>query len=137
MMRIMQLLLLGLAWICVVVGCIGIFVPVLPTTPLILLAAFLFGKNSPRCHAFLLNSRVYKTYVVPFKQAGGMPVKSKTRMLTISYAVLCISAVLVQKVVVWCILLTVAMFLLYLIVVRIPTVDESKMICEQEIELGE
>lgn len=135
MARIVRLLSLGLAWACVAVGCIGVFVPVLPTTPLILLAAFLFGKFSPRCHGLLLNSKVYKAYVVPFKQAGGMPAKSKVRMLVISYAVLFVSAVLVQRVVVWCILLAVAVFLLYLVTVRIPTVDESKVVREREVEL--
>lgn len=135
MTSIIRLLSLGLAWICVVLGCVGVFVPVLPTTPLILLATFLFGKNSPRCHAFLLNSRVYKAYVAPFKQAGGMPVKSKVRMLAISYAVLCVSAILVQNPFIWCILLAVAAFLLYLAAVRIPTIDESKVNRDYGIEL--
>lgn len=130
------MLALGLAWICVAVGCIGVFVPVMPTTPLILLAAFLFGKFSPRCHAILMDSKVYRAYVLPFKRAGGMPMKAKARMLAISFTVLAISAVLVQKPIVWCILLAVAVFLLYLMVVRIPTVGESEVLRNREVEPG-
>ena len=40
---------------------------------------------------------MYRSYVVPFKEAGGMPVKAKMRMLIISLSVLAVSAALVQK----------------------------------------
>lgn len=122
---ILRIILLGVAWLSFGLGIIGIFIPVLPTTPLILLATFLCAKCSPRCHRMITGSKVYKCYVVPFKEAGGMPIKAKVRMLAISYTVLGISAVLVRKPVVWIILGCVALFLLYLAFVHIPTVDEA------------
>lgn len=122
---VLRILLLGVAWLCFGLAVIGIFIPVLPTTPLLLLATFLFAKCSPRCHRFITSSKVYKRYVVPFKEAGGIPVKTKVRMLAISYAVLLISAVLVQKPLVWAILACVAIFLLYLVCIHIPTVEET------------
>ncbi|WP_302964287.1 DUF454 family protein [uncultured Adlercreutzia sp.] len=124
MPKVLKIMVLGFAWLCVGAAVVGIFVPVLPTTPLLLLATFLFGKFSPRCHAIITKSKVYRSYVVPFKEAGGMPVKAKMRMLLISLAVLAVSAALVQKPVVWGILAAVALFLVYLVTVRIPTVGE-------------
>ena len=46
-------LLLGIAWICFGIGAIGVVIPVLPTTPLLLLAGFLFARNSPRLHDWM------------------------------------------------------------------------------------
>lgn len=46
-------LMIALGWIALAVGVIGIFVPLLPTTPFVLLAAFLFSKGSERLHLWL------------------------------------------------------------------------------------
>lgn len=137
MKTVARIFVLAFAWLCVGAAFVGIFVPVLPTTPLLLLATFLFGRFSPRCHRLIISSKVYRSYVVPFKEAGGMPVKAKMRMLIISLSVLAVSAALVQKPFVWVILAAVALFLVYLMVVRIPTVGESAVAYEAaEIEPG-
>ena len=115
-------IIFGFAWLCLGAACVGAFVPVPPTTPLLLLATFLFGKFSPRCHAAIASSKVHRSCMAPFKEAGGMPVKAKMRMLFISLSVLATSAALVRKPFVWGILVVVVLFLAYLMVARIPTV---------------
>ena len=50
---VVRLLYLAAGTVCVVLGFVGIFVPLLPTTPLILLAAFFFSKGSERMHRWL------------------------------------------------------------------------------------
>lgn len=113
--------LIGLGFLSLGLGMLGVFVPLLPTCPLVMLAAFLFAKSSPRFHAWLLNTKVYRTYVQPFKERGGIPKQSKIRMLALSLGILAISAALVRVWYAWLILGIVAACLTYGILVRVPT----------------
>lgn len=116
-----RICLLAVAWIACVLGFVGVVVPVLPTTPLLLLATFLFAKASPRCQAWIVGTRVYQRYVVPFKDAGGVTARAKVRILVVSYVVMGASAFFVRKPLVWVILGCVALFLLWLVALHIPT----------------
>ena len=119
-------ILFACAWIALGIGAFGVFVPVLPTTPLLLLSAFLFAKSSPRCHAWLCETRIYRAYVLPFQQQGGIPLKRKLYILALSYAVMGASAALVQKPVAWAALGACALLLLWILCFRIPTVREER-----------
>ena len=134
MNRAIRILMLIGAWIACILGCVGVFVPVLPTTPLLLLATFLFAKSSPRCHAWIVSTKVYKTYVEAFKQAGGIPAATKVRILTVSFLVMGASALIVQKPVVWVILGCVALFLIYHMFVRIPTISIEQVQAARQAE---
>lgn len=50
----MKPILFVLAWISFGLGAFGAFVPIIPTTPFMILSAFLFSKSSPRFHAWIL-----------------------------------------------------------------------------------
>ncbi len=53
-----KLLFAILGWIFVVVGVVGIFLPLLPTTPFLLLAAYCFNKSSDQFHSWLLSHKI-------------------------------------------------------------------------------
>ncbi len=55
--NIVKILLIALGWFFVVIGVIGIVLPILPTTPFLILALTLFAKSSTRFHQMLLNNR--------------------------------------------------------------------------------
>ncbi|MEG0071429.1 MAG: YbaN family protein [Raoultibacter sp.] len=125
----------AIAWIAFATGFIGIFIPVLPTTPLLLLATFLFAKSSPRCHAWILSTKAYRRYVMPFKEAGGIPASTKVRILTVSFVVMGVSAYLVQRWYIWLVLGLVATWLVYLMCLRIPTTSLEQVELQRSKEI--
>ena len=54
------------------VGVLGLFLPVLPTTPFLLLASFCFVRSSPRLHHWLMDHRVFGRYVRDWEEKRGV-----------------------------------------------------------------
>ena len=63
--------------ICVILGSIGIITPLLPTTPFLLLAAYLFAQSSSKIHKRLLKNRVLGTYISNYLNNKPIPVRQK------------------------------------------------------------
>lgn len=75
-------LLIGFGTLCVVLGALGLFLPVLPTTPFLLLAAISYARSSKRFYHWLTTSRWYGEYIRNYREGRGMPFKQK--VITIS-----------------------------------------------------
>jgi uncharacterized membrane protein YbaN (DUF454 family) len=60
-----------------VLGLVGVAIPVLPTTPFLLVSAACYANSSERMHAFLLKSKIYKNTVEKFIREGGMSLRAK------------------------------------------------------------
>ena len=58
-------------------GVIGVFLPLLPTTPLFLLTSFCLLKSSDRLNEKFMQTKLYEKYVKSFKEQGGMTLKAK------------------------------------------------------------
>jgi uncharacterized membrane protein YbaN (DUF454 family) len=78
-----------------ILGIIGIFIPILPTTPLLLLAAACYARSSKRAYHWLLNNRIFGTYIKNYKEGKGMPFKVKIFTITLLWVVILISAFLI------------------------------------------
>jgi uncharacterized membrane protein YbaN (DUF454 family) len=71
-------LLIGAGTLSTGLGIIGIFVPILPTTPFLLLAAACYMRSSERFYRWLINNRIFGAYVRNYIEGRGMPVRIKT-----------------------------------------------------------
>lgn len=72
-----------LGFVCLGVGCIGIVLPILPTTPFLLLALVLFAKGSERFHHWFKGTGIYKKYLEDFVATRSMTKANKIKILTI------------------------------------------------------
>ncbi|MEM8687531.1 MAG: YbaN family protein [Pseudomonadota bacterium] len=75
-----------MAWLCVGLGVLGIFLPLLPTTPFLLVALWGFMNSSPRLAHWLRNHKVMGPYVTDWSDHGIVPVKAKALAITMMSA---------------------------------------------------
>jgi uncharacterized membrane protein YbaN (DUF454 family) len=73
-------------------GALGIFVPVLPTTPFLLLSAALYYRGSERMHRWLLNNKLFGNYIRNYKEGRGMTLEAKALTLCLLWTTICYSA---------------------------------------------
>lgn len=75
--KVRRLLLVAAGTCSVALGVIGIFVPVLPTTPFLLLAAALYAQSSERFYRWLLGQRYLGAYIRNYREGRGIPLRTK------------------------------------------------------------
>lgn len=91
MKRLQHFLLIAGGTLFVALGVIGILVPVLPTTPFLLLAAVCYAKSSQRFYDWLMTNRVFGSYIRNYREGRGISIAHKIvsislLWLTIGYA---------------------------------------------------
>jgi len=81
-------LLLALGVLAVALGAVGVVVPLLPTTPFLLLAAFLFARSSERLHHWLLSNRLLGDYLRRYYEGRSMTRRHKVMTLSLLWITL-------------------------------------------------
>jgi uncharacterized membrane protein YbaN (DUF454 family) len=122
--KAIKIFLLFVGWLSVVLGVIGIFLPVMPTTPFLLLAAACFMRTSPKFYNWLVGHPRLGKYLVYYLEGKGIPFKAKVytiATMAISMSVTCY----VVPVTAVRILLPLVGVLVALYIVRQPTLDLS------------
>jgi len=93
--RLVRYFLVAVGWLSVSLGVIGIFLPVLPTTPFLLLAAACFARSSPRFYSWLINHRQLGPWVRDYLEGNGIPLKGKVYAIGLMWASISLSCYLV------------------------------------------
>ena len=87
MLSLKKIGLIALGTISLAIGIIGIFLPLIPTTPLLLLTSYCYISSSEKLSEKFMNTEIYDKYVRNFHEKGGMTLKGKL-MLTIPVSLL-------------------------------------------------
>lgn len=74
---LLRALLIVCGTLSVILGVLGIFLPVLPTTPFLLLAAICYARSSERCYQWLMKNRWCGKYIRNYREGKGVPRKHK------------------------------------------------------------
>jgi hypothetical protein len=115
-----RLLLLTVGWLSVGLGVLGIFLPVLPTTPFLLLAAACFMRSSQRFYLWLTHHRHLGPWVRDYLNGQGIPRRAKAYAIGLMWLSILLSAYLVP--VPWVrVLLLISASLVSLYILRLPT----------------
>lgn len=80
-------------------GLLGIFLPVLPTTPFLLLAAFCFNRGSKRIRNWFNNNRIISFYIKSYRTNAGVPLLTKVISIAVLWITIFISMYFVE--IVW------------------------------------
>ena len=87
-----RLIFIG-GFISLILGIIGLVIPILPTTPFLLLASAAFAKSSERFNNWLLNNKILGAYIKNYREGKGLPLKIKAITLSLLWITIIISII--------------------------------------------
>lgn len=108
---------MGIGSVLVGLGLLGIFLPVLPTTPFLLLASSCYLKSSGKCYRWLVSNRICGHILRDYKEGRGIPARTKLFAILILWLSIFISiryviSSILIKVIVSTIAMTVTVYLI-------------------------
>lgn len=78
-------------------GVLGIFLPLLPTTPFLLLSAFLYARSSEKFHSWLINHKYLGEFIRNYTEKKGIPLKTKIGAITLLWVAILLSAIFIVE----------------------------------------
>ena len=93
----MKYLLIVLGSISLALGVIGIFLPLLPTTPFLLLSAALYVRSSDELYQWLIHQKYLGTYIRNFREHKAIPLRAKIISVAMVWATLTYCAIMVSE----------------------------------------
>ncbi|AJJ18500.1 Inner membrane protein ybaN [Yersinia intermedia] len=117
--------LITVGWLAVILATLGVVLPLLPTTPFLLLAAWCFARSSPRFHHWLLYRSWFGSYIRTWQQHRALPEGTKSKAIFITILTFAVSLWLVK---IWWVrgILLIMLTLLLAFMWRMPVIDLSQ-----------
>ena len=90
-MDIRKAVLIFAGTVCVALCVLGMFLPLMPTTVFLLMAAYCYSRSSERFHNWLLSNRLFGSYIKNYKSGQGISMRQKVSTLAMLWASIGIS----------------------------------------------
>ena len=122
----MKVIYVIVGFVCFVLGAIGVFIPLLPTVPFLLVASFCFAKGSDRINNWFLSTTVYKKYLESFTKDKSMLLKTKVFILGFASIMLLIDFFMMSNIYGRITVGFLIAFKYYYFIFKIKTIKEDK-----------
>jgi uncharacterized protein len=120
--KIVRALLFAAGTLSLGLGAVGIFMPILPTTPFLLLSAACYMRSSKRMHKWLLGNRWFGEYIRNYQEGKGIPFKTKLLTLGLLWAaIIYASFIVLDEVLIAQVALLLIAFGVSFHILRLPT----------------
>lgn len=124
-MKLVKIFFVVLGFISLGLGLIGIVLPVLPTTPFLLLTAFCFVKGSDKFDKWFKGTKIYKKHLESFQKDKAMTMKTKLSILVAVYFMLSFPLIFSKSIHLKLFIIALMAFKLYYFMFRIKTIKVS------------
>ena len=114
--------------IAFLLGAIGVVLPVLPTTPFLLLASFCFVRSSEKFDKWFKNTKIYKKYLENFVESRAMTLKQKVSLILFSDFMILIPFIVVDNMYIRISLILLSLTKLYYFVFKVKTIKVKSAI---------
>ena len=126
MSKIIKFLYIIVGFIALGLGVLGLVLPVLPTTPLLLLASYCFVKGSERFEHWFKGTTLYKRHLETFVKERAMTLKQKLTILLFADVMIAIPFFILDSIMVRVTLVLIVIYKYYYFIYKIKTVPEVK-----------
>ena len=131
MNKIKKYFYITLGFIALGLGLIGVILPILPTTPFLLLTSFCFAKGFERFHVWFTNTNIYKKHLESFVKERAMTLKQKVVLLSFVNFMLAFPLILVDVLPMRITIIVLIIIKLYYFIFRVKTITpEEKLAME-------
>lgn len=108
-------------------GIVGIFLPILPTTPLLLLCSFCFLKGSAKLDQWFKQTKIYKKHLAKFVEERAMTLKQKIIILIFADTMILVPCILIDNLMMRIVLISIILIKLYYFTFKIKTIQPKSL----------
>ena len=126
-LKLVKALLLVAGTFSLALGAIGVFLPILPTTPFLLLSAACYLRSSERMHKWLLGNRWFGEYIRNYQEGKGIPMKTKMLAMVMLWVAIIYSAIFaLDEILIAQVALLLIAFGVSIHLIRLPTLKSKQ-----------
>ena len=115
-----------------ILGSIGVILPLLPTTPMLLLTVYFYSKGSERFHRWFLSTRLYDRYLRNYHEQQGMTKKGKIKLMFIVDTMLLVSFITMNVLVLRALIIMLILVKYWYFIKRVKTLPEPQKNSDDE-----